>query len=93
VLVHVGGGGVLGPDGGGQHQPDLVLLKQVAGRVPDPGFRAAVADQLKAEGAAVEVTGLLGVADVELDVVGAVDGEGVGERGRGGQRIGRHGAP
>ena len=61
-----------------EHEADLALLQQIAGPVADAGLGAAVGDQLEAERRPVVVAGLLGVADVELDVVGAVDREGVG---------------
>ena len=78
------------PDRRGQHEPDLVLLEQVAGAVADPGLGPSIPDQLESEGGAVVVAGLLGVPDPELDVVGAVDGEGVARGGGGGQGLGLH---
>ena len=81
----------VGPDRGGQHEADLVLLQEVAGPVPDPGFGPPVADQLKAERGAVVQAGLLRVANPELDVIRAVDREGVGGRGGGGQGVRLHG--
>src|SRR5690606_12021255 len=70
-----------GMQGGGEDEADLVLDQEVAGTVPDPGLRTAVAGQLEAEGGAIVDARLLGVTDVELDVVGAVDREGIGDRG------------
>src|SRR5690606_40243906 len=60
-----------------QDDADLALLEQVGGTVAHPRLGAAIGDQLEAEGRAVEVLRLLRVPDPELDVVGAVDREGV----------------
>ena len=60
-----------------EHEADLVLHEQVADAIAHARLGAAIRDELKAERALIEVRGLLGVADVELDVVGAVDRKGV----------------
>ena len=48
------------------------------------GFRAAVSDQFETESRLVVQSALFGVADVEFEVVGTVDGEGVVLGGSGG---------
>ena len=91
VLVDVAGDVGVGAEGGGEDEADFALLKDVAGAVALAGLGAGVGDEGHAEGGAVEVGGLAGVADVELDVVGALEGEevgglalgGLGERGCG----------
>jgi hypothetical protein len=75
VLGDVAGDVGVGTQGGGEDEANLALLQDVGGAVAAAGFGAGVGDQLHAEGGAVEVGGLAGVADVELDVVGAVEGE------------------
>ena len=60
-----------------EDESDLVLLDEVARAVAHARLGSAVADQLKAECRLVLVGRLLRVADVELDVVGAVDREDV----------------
>jgi len=77
VPVHVRGDRRLGRERRGEHQADFSLLHEIAGAVTHPRFRAAVRHQRIAEGGAIKVTRLLGIPHVELDVVGAVDGEGV----------------
>ena len=60
---------------GREHEAHLSLLEHIAGPVPDAGLRSGITDQFHAEGAAIEVSRLARVADVELDVVGAFQGE------------------
>ena len=72
VVVDVAGDLGVGAEGGGEDEADLALLEDVAGAVAMAGLGACVGDQRHAEGGAVEVGGLAGVADVELDVVGAL---------------------
>ena len=86
----------LGQEGGGEHQPDFALLKHVAGAVAQSRFGAGVGYQLVAESGLVEVGRLLGVADVEFEVIGAFEGEeilgGLGQYfGRGHRMHGRRG--
>ena len=83
VLVDVAGDLGVGAEGGGEDEADLALLEDVAGAVALAGLGAGVGDERHAEGGAVEVGGLTGVADVELDVVGALEGEKVGGGGFG----------
>ena len=63
---------VVGRQRAGEHDPDPALLEHVRGAVADAGHEAGVGDLLEAERVDVEVRGLKGVADVELDVVDAV---------------------
>ena len=64
---------VAGGEGAGEDEPDAPLLEDVRGAVAQPGLEAGVGHLPEAEGARVEVGGLLGVADPELDVVDAVE--------------------
>ncbi len=75
MLGDVAGDLGVGAERGGEHEADFALLQDVGGAVAEAGFGAGVGDELHAEGGAVEVGGLAGVADVELDVVGAFEGE------------------
>ena len=78
VLVDVAGDLGVGAEGGGKNEADFALLEDVAGTIPLAGLGAGVGDERHAKGSAVEVSGLTGVADVELDVVGALEGQEVG---------------
>src|SRR5512133_1350697 len=73
-----------GPQRAGQHQPDRPLPEDPGGLVTQAGLGAGVGDRGEAEPGAVEVGRLLGVADPQLDVVDAEQGEGVvwGSRGQ-----------
>jgi len=73
-----------------QHQANLVLRQEVAGAIARAGLRAAICLQLKAKRALIEVGGLLGVADVEFDVIGSVDRKRVVGFRSDGQRLRRH---
>ena len=75
VLVDVLGDLGVGAERGGEDEADFSLLEDVGGAVAKAGFGAGVGDEFHAEGGAIEVCGLRGVADVELDVVGAFEGE------------------
>jgi len=95
VGVDVAGDVGVGPECGGEDEADLALLEDVGGAIALAGLRAGVGHQGHAEGGAVEVGSLTGVADVELDVVGTLEGQEVGGEG-GLQRVrtggaGRHG--
>ena len=59
----------------GEHEADFALLQDVGDAVAAAGFRAGVGDQRHAERGAVEVGRLARVADEELDVVSALEGE------------------
>src|SRR5919106_416932 len=72
-----------GPQRAGQHQPDRPLAEHPGRPVTQAGLGTGVGDRGEAEAGAVEVGGLLGVADPELDVVDAEQGEGVVWGGRG----------
>jgi hypothetical protein len=78
VLVDVAGDVGVGAECGGEDEADLSLLEDVAGAVALTCLGAGLGDQGHAEGGAVEVGGLAGVADVELDVVGALQRQKVG---------------
>ena len=75
VLAHVLGDLPVRSERCGQHDPDVVLLHDVAGPIADPGLEAAEGDRREAP-QGTEVGGCLaGVADPELDVVDAVEGQ------------------
>ena len=57
----------------GQHETNLSLLQDVGRAIALASFRSRIGDQGHAEGGAVEVGRLAGVADVKLDVVCAFE--------------------
>ena len=57
-----------------QHEPDFALLEHVGGPVAQAGFGAGVGHEVVAERGLIIVGRLLGVADVELNKVGAEQG-------------------
>ena len=59
------------PERRGQHEGDVALAEHVAGLVPRPRFQAGVGDHVEAEGVAVEVRRLAGIADEEAHVIDA----------------------
>ena len=75
MAVDVLGDGIVGAQRRGEHKADFALLHHVGGAVALAGFGAGVGDQRHAEGGAIEVGGLARVADVELDVIGAFEGQ------------------
>jgi hypothetical protein len=66
-----------GRKGCGEHKADLALLQDVRGPVALARLGAGVRHQAEAHGDAVEVGGLACIADIELDVIGAVQLQGV----------------
>jgi hypothetical protein len=83
---------MIGCQGGGEEQSNLVLLQEIAGSITGSGLGAAVCQELEPECCTIVVAGLLGVADIELDEVGPIDREGVGGLCLGGSGTGLHGA-
>ena len=75
VAGDVLGDGAAGAQRGGEHEANLALLDDIRGAVMLAGLRAGVGDQAHAEGGAVEVGGLAGVAHVELHVISAFEGQ------------------
>ena len=73
VREHVLGDLVVAAQRGGEDEPDVPLLDHVRRAVAHAGLGAGVGGQLEAERVLVEVGGLLGVADPELEVVPALD--------------------
>src|SRR5438128_2467972 len=71
MAEHMVGNRVIGNQGGGQDQPDLTLLQDIARPVAGPGFRASIGNPAESEPGFVEDRGLFGVPDVELDEIGA----------------------
>ena len=69
VLAHVLGDRMVRTQRGREHQPDVALLQHVGGRVAIPGLETAIGRRGEAEGRRVKGGRLLGVADVELEVV------------------------
>ena len=53
----------------GQHEANVPLLEDIARMVANAGFEAGVARDLKAEGRAIIIGGLLGVAYDKANVV------------------------
>src|SRR5918999_1283559 len=72
-----GRNGPLWPKRAGQDQPDRPLPEHPGGAVTQAGLGAGVGDRGVAEPGAVEMGRLLGVADPQLDMVDAEQGEGV----------------
>ena len=64
---------VAGRQRAGEDEADAALLQDVRRAVAQPGLEAGVGDLPEAERAGVEVRGLPGVADPQLDVVDAVE--------------------
>ncbi len=60
---------------GRQHKADLALLHHIGGAIPLAGLGARIGHQGHAEGSAVKVGGLTGIAHVELDVIGPLERE------------------
>ena len=73
VTGMMGGDLGAGAETAGQDEPDPALLENVRYTVSEPGLEAGVRNPAESEGVLVEVSGLGGVADVELDVVDAVE--------------------
>jgi len=73
VTGNVLGDGAVGSQPGGEDEGRVPLGEGVAGPVPDACFGASVGEELEAEGLLVEVGGLVGVADPELNVVDGPD--------------------
>jgi hypothetical protein len=84
---------VVGRERAGQHDPDPALLEHVARAVAHAGLESGVGDLAEAERVDVEVGRLQGVADVQLDMVDAVQRHEVvaGLGGRGDDGLGAHG--
>ena len=57
-----------------EHKTDLALLQHIRRAVALTGLRTGVGHQAHAERDAVEVCSLAGIANVELDVIGAIKG-------------------
>lgn len=56
----------------GEDQPNVALLHNVGDPIADAGFWSGVGREREAKRAAIKVRGLLGVADVKLDIVDAL---------------------
>ena len=77
VSADVLGGGMVVAQRRGDDEADLPLPQHVRGGVAVAGLEAGVGELRKAEGLAVEKSGLLGVARPQLDVVDPLEPEGV----------------
>ncbi len=64
---------VVGGERGGQDESDVPLLEHVRSQVSMPGFQAAIAGRGESERPRVIRRRLLGIADVELQMVDALD--------------------
>jgi len=79
VFVDVRRDVAVGSECRGQYQPDLALSQNVAGSITRTGLRPAIRNDAVAEYVAVELRGLLGVADVKLYEIRSVDRKGVSD--------------
>src|SRR5579871_2094649 len=70
--------GTLRAEAAAQHEANLALLDDIAGAVAQARLQAGIGDRHEAEGAAIIMGGLFGVADVELDVVPVLDRHEIG---------------
>ena len=75
VLVHVLRDLAAGCQRRGEDEPDVVLDQHVAGSITDAGLQPRVGDRGEAPQGPIVGGRLLGVADPELDVVDAFEGE------------------
>src|SRR5579862_7070901 len=75
VLEQVRGNRVIGRERRSQHEANLILLEQIGSLAAHAGFGTAVGGELHTESRAVEMRGLLGVADVKFDIVGSIEGQ------------------
>ena len=66
---------VVRPQRCGQHKADLALLQNVGGTVALARLGARVGHQAQAQGHPIKVGGLACIADIKLDVIGAVQRE------------------
>ena len=73
MLVDMIGDRVLRPHRRGQHEGQLVLSDDVARADLAAGFGSGISEALKAKRGLVKMRGLLGVADIEFDVIGALE--------------------
>ena len=78
VLEHMLRDLVVAVESGGEDEADVALLDHVGRAVADAGLGPRVRGQVEAERVLVEVGGLLGVADPELEVIPALDRHEVG---------------
>ncbi len=72
VQADVLGDLVVRPQRGGEHKANLALLQDVRGAVALARLGARVGHQAEAHGHAIKVGGLARVADIKLNVIGAV---------------------
>lgn len=77
VEVDVSGDVMIGAERGAEDKTNFILLEDIGGAVADTGLGSGVGDQFKSEGRLIKVSGLFGVAHIELDVIGAIDGKGI----------------
>ena len=67
----------------GQHKGQLVLPNDVADAIFQARFRPGISKALETERGLVKMRGLLGISDVELNVIGSLQGKKIafGQRG------------
>src|ERR1700678_1857344 len=75
MLGDVLGDWAVGAQRGGEDKADFALLDYIGSSIALAGFRAGIGYQTHAKGGAVVVSGLARVPYVELDVVGALEGQ------------------
>jgi hypothetical protein len=76
--VDMCGDRMAGPEGGRKHKAEFVLPDDIAHRIAVTGFRPAVGDRLETKSRFVKMGGLFGIAHIEFDIVGALQGQEVG---------------
>ena len=75
VAMHVVGNFAVRAQRRREHEADLALLQHIRSPVAQSGLRTGVGHQLHAEGEPVKIRGLARIADVELDIIRAVEGK------------------
>src|SRR5437763_10488304 len=75
MFVNVISDRIIGTDGSGQEQGQLILSNRIAGAIFHPGLRPGIRQALKSERGFVEMRRLLGVPDIKLDVIRALQGQ------------------
>ncbi len=73
VFGNVIGNRIICPQRGGKNEGELVLSNDVARSIFRSRFRSRIGEALKTERCLVKMRRLLGIADIELDVIGALE--------------------
>ena len=78
MQLDVLGDGALGLERRGENEADFILLEHVGRLIARAGFGSAIGHQAHAERSAIVIRGLLGIADVKLHEIRAVQREKIG---------------